>query len=283
VKMNPTMISSVPPTARAARCTRRRRHLAAQRGVSIVEGMVAAVIGITILSGTVACMIGATGTVDRCRTLTSLQTRGGTSADEMFYQLRGCSAVLASQSLNSVTYSTSASSVVFGAPGLSIDANGNADILSVTDYFAYAYSSDNKKLYETLVPGTGSYRKARTNYTLASNVSGVTFTYKVRDQFTATATGSVSQTLKQTATGTPTAYVNGVQGTCTYSSGTVTVSGVTKGDDIEVIYPISPTNTSALASVTQVDATVTLAQAIDNRGTRTVTLNGTSRLRNVRN
>jgi hypothetical protein len=93
----------------------------------------------------------------------------------------------------------------------------------------------------------------------------------------------VSQTLSQTTTGTPTAYVNGAQGTCTYSSGTVTVSNVTKGDDIEVIYPVSATNSTALPKVTQVDVTVTLAQAIDNRGTRTITLNGTARLRNVRN
>jgi hypothetical protein len=248
--------------------------------------MVAAVIGLTIISGTVACMIGATGTVDRCRTLTSLQTRGGTGADEMLYQMRGCSTVLSGSSAApsgtfSSTYTTSTTGIVFGAPGLSVDSSGNADILSVTDYFAYTYSGDAKKLYETIVPGTGSYRKARTNYTLASNVSGVTFTYKVRDQVTATAT-TVTKALSQTATGTPTAYANGVQKTCTLSSNTATVSGVSIGDDIELVYPVSSSNTSALASVTQVDATISLAQAIDNRGTRTVTLNGTSRLRNVR-
>jgi hypothetical protein len=262
-----------------ARAQRRR----AQAGASLLETLFTVFIGTLILGGTVACMVGAASSADRAQTFGGLQTQGRKATDELLYELRGASAVLASQTLAATAYTTSASTIVFSGPGLTLDASSNPDVLSaITDYYAFSYDSNGTTLYETIVPGTGSVRPTRTRMVMAKNVSAFSLTYKVRDQYKATSTGSYSHALLYAATATPTAYVNGAMTTCTLSGQTATISSVTSGADVEFVYPVSPTNTSALASVTQVDATITMQQVSGKAITRTITLNGTARLRNVR-
>jgi hypothetical protein len=266
----------------AARTRRRRRG---QAGISLIEALVTAFIGTLVLTGTVTCMVGVASSADRAQTYGVLQARSQKASDELLYELRGASQVLASRTINGVTYTTGASSVVFSAPGLSI-SSGTPDILtSVTDYFAFAYSPDTKILYQSISPGTGSVRPTRTAMALAKKVNSVAFTYQVREQFTASTAGTFSKVLTYTATGTPMAYVDGQNRTCTYTSGTNTasVSSVTLGQDVEFVYPVSPTNTAALAKVSRIDATITTSDVSGANKTRTVTLSGTARLRNVRN
>jgi len=269
---------------KSSRC-RARRGRRAQHGATLVEALVTAFIGTLILTGTAACMIAASSTADRVQTLGGLQMKAQRATDEMLYQLRGGSQVLTSQTLAGTSYTTSANDIVISSPGLSTDYNGFPDILTaVTDYFAYDYDADQKKLYETIVPGTGSNRPARTRMVLAKEVTAVTFTYRVREQVRNLSSGSYSKVLAYTATATPTAYVNGAKQTCSYntSTRTATISSVPLGADVEFVYPVSPSDTSALAKVTQVDATVTLAETSGRSVTRTVTLSGTARLRNMR-
>jgi hypothetical protein len=204
--------------------------------------------------------------------------------DETLYQLRGCSQVLASHVLNGETHTTSASEVVLMSPGYN-PASPKIFLGSVTDYIAIQYDATSKRLIETIIPGPGSVRPARNKQVIARNVKSCTFTYRVRDIFTSGSSGSTKFTLNATPLSTPVLYVNGVLTSYTYNSSnnsaTVSLSG--KSNDVQFVYDITPSSgTDALARVCEVNAIFQLSTTDGRQITRTATLHGAARLRNVR-
>jgi hypothetical protein len=200
--------------------------------------------------------------------------------DEILYQLRGSGLIVASQTLGGTAYTTGNSTVTGVAPGY--DPAAPTVILSgVQDAIAFKYDSQAQTVSETVVPGVGSVRPSRSQHVIARNVQSLTYTYRVRDQFTSNAAGSVSFPLSASPQSTPTAYVNGSASTCTVSGTTATVTAPTAGADIQFVYPVTPTSTT-LPFVSEVDVTMNF-QALDSRQiARTMAIQGGARLRNQR-
>jgi hypothetical protein len=213
------------------------------------------------------------------------QTGGSRQAmDETLYQLRGANQVVRSQSVNGTTTTTGVSQVVLAAPGYD-PAIAKFYLDNITDYVTLRYDATTKQLLETIVPGTGSVRPTRTNYVLARNVAGCTFTYRVRDYFVSSSTGNTRFTLNATPLSAPKAYVNGVATTGSYNSsnGTYQVNLNSSKSDVQFVYEISPTSGSnAMALVGEVDVVLQFSDKDSRQMTRTMTLQGAARLRNSR-
>lgn len=297
--------------------TARRR---ARAGFSIMEGlMTAAVLGVLLSSA-----LGISGAVARSGSRGDVETQmvgdARLAVDEMLYQIRSASHVVASQSLTSggstLTYTTTAASgsianstvslantttssgstYVFAAPGY--DPAAPTVLLSgVTDYIAIQYDKAAGKVYEVVVPGTGSKRQARTSRrALLKNVKSFYCTFKARDYALATGT-SLTVTLRAKPISTPVVYVNGAVRTSNVtvaslgSTATVTLSSLTSGDDVQVVYDVDPSTYATLTSSLTDDefkpaleATIDIQLAAKDGQNieRVIDLDGAARLRNRR-
>jgi len=147
------------------------------------------------------------------------------------------------------------------------------------------------RLVESIQPGSGSVRPARNEKTLARDVAGVTFRYRVRDWFEVSRGGGTTFTLSAPPVGTPTAFVNGVQTRCVASGTSYRIVPPTTrsedafraGDEVQFLYEVSPTAGSAvLSKVTQIDVIVRTLKKDARRIDRELTLQGSARLRNQR-
>jgi hypothetical protein len=261
------------------------RHRAPRvRGFSIVEFTVAGFVMLLTLLAALSVSSVSLRAADKNYTEVG-QTGGSRQAmDETLYQLRGANEVRSSQVVNGTTTTTGASQVVLAAPGYD-PAVARFYLDNVTDYVSLRYDATNKRLLETIVPGTGSVRPVRTNYVLARNVVGCTFTYRVRDYFVSNATGNTRFTLNAKPLSTPRVYVNGVatNGSYNSSNGTYQVNLSSTKSDVQFVYEISPTSgRSAMLLVGEVDVVLQLADKDSRQVTRTMTLQGAARLRNSR-
>lgn len=253
-------------------------------GSSLFEVLVALFVLALLLGGVMALTLVVRRIDTRNQAESPMANAGRASADEINYRLRAASLVVATSSASSVASSGSSINLKLQAFNTTL---GNPVLTGVYDYVAFVYDSTARTLSETVVPGTLSTRAGRNNFVLATKVISVTYTYLVRNQFTANTTGSVTKTLTATPTATPTVYVLGAgtsNFTYTVGSQQITVNGLTNGNDFEVVYPISPTANSGgdLLWVTGVNAQIVL-QTLDGFAiTRTVTEATGARFRNQR-
>jgi hypothetical protein len=255
-----------------------------ERAFSIAEFILAAFVISMTLVVTLSVSSVALRATDKNTTTDSLSGTSRLAMDESLLHLRGANQVVASQSVNGTTYTTSASQIVLAEPGYD-PATTKFYLDNVTDYTVIRYDANTKTIIETIAPGTGSVRPSRQNYVLARNVSSCTFTYRVRDYFNSSSTGNIKFTLSASATATPTCYVNGTQTSYSFNSsnGTAQVQINTKNSDVQFVYTINPTSVSAtMASVCEVAVVFQFATTDSRQITRSTTLQGAARLRNLR-
>jgi Tfp pilus assembly protein PilW len=255
-----------------------------RRGLTLIEVMIAGTIFLMVLTAILSFCAGVARATDRRQVEAALADAGRRATDEVLLQARAATRVLPSQSLNGVPFATSGTGVVFAAPGYDAAAAG-VILPAVTDAVAVSYDAPGRALRETIVPGAGSARPARTGFTIAENVSGVAFRYHVREQFKSA--GLTTYTLKAAALAAPAAYVAGRSVPCTWNAaapGAVTVASAPVGSDVQFVYVVSPTTNSgaALQHVNLVEVTLTLSDTDGRSAVRTVTLSGSARLRNQR-
>ncbi len=260
-------------------------------GSSLTEMMVAMVIFSLLVASMIlglrAMAVGASQQV--ADSGIGLDARRG--VDEMLMQMRYASGVYSSHTVGTQTYTTSNSTIVMTAVGYD-PATVGLVLPGVTDYMIFQYDATKKEIRETLIPGTGSKRSARSNYLLARNVESIALTYRVREQYNQPVSGSVYP-LKATSIATPLVTIKGVPSTGGWAPSVpkqITVN-TTPGDDVQVLYPVSATdtdavpllsNTAAVPRVQQVDVAVKFS-AVDSRGTtRKLTMWGSACLRNRR-
>jgi hypothetical protein len=266
------------------------------RGATLVESMVALFITVLIVTAMAAGLrtmaIGASQQV----TDSGMGFDARRGVDEMLSHMRYGAAVVPSFTSGTKTYTTSGSTVVMSAMGY--DGTKPEIILAtVTDYLIFEYDATRKEIRETIIPGLGSKRVARTNYRLARNVSGLTFTYRVRQQLIQN-TATKVHTLIPSATSAPSVIVGGVP--LTVDGVPVTVGGVpssglwvaskpaelsvtaTINSDVQAFYPVSASDATALQHVQQVDAKIDLSDTDAKSNTRTLTMSGIACLRNRR-
>lgn len=264
------------------RSSSRRRNRACL-GVSSAEMMTGLFLTTTILAGVSTVSLVTARAAEDTKISATLSTTQQTAADEILYQLRAGSEVVTSSQINGITYTTGANSIVFKASAYNASTGGSI-LTGQNDVIVFSYDSQAKALRETTVPAIGSLRGTRNRFKLAKNVTGVTFSYLARDQFTAMTSGTTTYTLNTRATATPTVYVNGEVGTCTYNSTTrvATVTNTPLGADIQFQYTVDPSSSDALLRVSQVNVSVTVAATNNRQSTQTITLSGAARLRNCR-
>jgi hypothetical protein len=220
---------------------------------------------------------------DKNNTETGMTGSSRLAMDEALYQIRGAKQVLAASPITGLSGTTGASQIVLAAPGYN-PAVTSFYLDNITDYVVLRYDTTSKKLFQSLVPGTGSVRPLRTNYVLASNVSSCAFSYRVRDYFTSGAKNNAQFTLKAVPLSRPVMYVNGVQTDSFNISGqTVTISLTSKSNDIQFVYSINPaTAGTTLEFVGEVEIALNLLAKDSRQADRTLTLQGAARLRNNR-
>jgi len=260
---------------------RRRRRQA----FTIIETVISIIVATTVLGTVISLALAVGRSNTRALVEAPMLNAGGTSVDELNTDLRGTTLVVSSFTASGSTYVSGTSSCALQAQAYNL-ALGNPIVTGVYDYIGLTYDSTAKQLLETISPGSGSTRITRTNFVMASNVSAATFTYYARDQFSASSASSTF-TLSATPTVTPSVYVAGSKTTnFTYVSGTkqITVSGMTSGNDVEVVYSVSPTASSGadLAAATSVVIQFTQSQTDDLGVVRTVTHVAGTRIRNRR-
>jgi type II secretory pathway pseudopilin PulG len=258
--------------------SRRRRR--AMGGLTIIEMLVTTFVFSLAMAGVLALISAASIAFDKGRTETDQGNDARLAMDEMLCQLRASGLIVASQTLGGTTFTTG-SAVVTGVAPAYDPATTNVILSGVSDAIAFKYDSQAQTVSETIVAGTGSVRPNRSQRVIARNVQSLACTYRVRDQFTATASGNVNLTLSAAPQATPAVYVNGAAGTCTVSGTTATVNSPAAGADIQLVYPVTPTS-ATLPFVSEVDVTMNF-QALDSRRiARTMTIQGGARLRNQR-
>jgi Tfp pilus assembly protein PilV len=266
--------------------SRRFGRRRAQRGVSLVETVTATVIFTAVIAGTAALTSVVFRTNTRAMVEAPMANASRSSLDELNFQLRGGTAVVPSFTANSLTYSSTTTSVALKSQAFNTTL-ANPIISGVFDYVGFTYDSTAHQLTETILPGTGGTRPARNSFVIAKNVSAVTFSYLARNQFTAASSSSTVFSLSALPIATPTVYINGAQtSNFSWSAGSqqVTVNGLVSGSDVQVVYTVSPTASSgvALNAVTQVTARLDLQKTDGMNITRTFTLEAGARLRNQR-
>lgn len=154
-----------------------------RRGMTLSE----MVVGMGVVSVTFFGALTLTTSVlhssEKLRTESGLTNDARLSTDEMLYGLRSAERILVSATVGGRTYTTGATEVVFQAPGYQVNGGGDGgEILSgVTDLIAYRYDPDTQKITESIEPGTGSARPARSEKVIATNVESMVFTFKQRD------------------------------------------------------------------------------------------------------
>jgi hypothetical protein len=246
----------------------------------LIEVLVGTFVLSLVSAGALGVISAVSTTFSRLATESDEVTAARLAMDEMTFELRGANQVLAAQTLNGVTFTTGGSTLVFSAPGYD-PATAAVFLGGVTDYVAFQHDAAARTLSETLVKGAGSVRPDRNQKVIARSVESAVFTYRVRDQFTAKTTGLGTFTLSATPQTTPVVYINGSASSCTLVGKVATVTIPSKNADVKYFYTDTPC-ADTLPSVTEVDLTMTL-QANDSRNiTRTLTLSGGARLRNLR-
>jgi hypothetical protein len=261
-------------------CSPSRRALA---GGSLLEMLVGASVSLVVVGSFTQYV----SHVSRAMTRQQADVDAGGSArasmDDLLLYLRGADKVLPSLTVSNTTYTTDGVDLVFQAPAYNPTTAG-VIISGIYDKIVFDYNPTKREIRETIVPGTGSIRPSRQGFLVAKNVAGVTYTFSVRQQFTATMSGSNIFTLDATPIAKPVVVVNGVAKTCTYdaTSKRVTVDAGVTGADVQVLYAILPSDTVGLPLVSQINLEVTVETKDGLRQVRQVTMPGGARLRNRR-
>ncbi len=260
----------------------KKRSTSSRRGFSFPEAMIT----VFIFSLVVTCMaaglramsIGASQQVTD--TALGLDARKG--VDEMLSQMRYARDVTGSHAFGGKTYTTNGSTIVMTSYGYDPLTPGVV-LPTVTDYMIFEYDAASKQIRETLIPGAGSTRIARTNYVIAKNVESVTFTYRARDQ-EVQRSAITAHTLSANAISKPLVSVNGEPHTGGWLPGLPNRVGVTakSGADVQFFYPVSPADTDALDNIQQVDVEVNLSSTDSRNIVRKLTMSGSACLRNRR-
>lgn len=152
------------------------------------------------------------------------------------------------------SYTTSSSTICIVAP--SYDNYGVMD--GVYDHIIYRISSN--KLVRTVYPASGSARPAETDGVIVRRASSLSFTYVAHDSFTADGTAR-SFTLSTYWTAAPACRFNGdlLASGVSYNSSAHTASfsnAPAAGSVMEFIYQVSPSQSGAIVTASEVRFTV---------------------------
>lgn len=279
---SPLFCFAVSHNKTALFCSRRKN--ARSRGAAVSELISTFFVTALIMALAANLLTLVNKTAARQRTEAPLSAAAALSINEVTAQLRGGDQVMASQTLNGTTYTTSTSSLVVRAPSFN-PATAAVKLSGINDYLVFSYDSSTKQLTETVVPGVGSVRTARTGMVLGKNVTNVSFAYRARDQYKTLLPGIYTPPapgLSGTPTAAPTAVVNGVITPCTFSALSPRFPTVMApaGADVEFMYSINPAVSADLACVSEINAAFTLSNTDATGVTRTVIMPGAVRLRN---
>jgi hypothetical protein len=291
--------------SRALDMRRRRRR---DSGFNLAELTVTSLMMAMLVSG-VLMMV---GTVQRSSTRHSTESEladdSRLTMDEMLYHLRSGRDVLPSATVGGRTVTTGRTasgglSLVFRAQGFDDSDPQNPRLLTgVYDTVAFRWEQDDPanpqaggRLYESIAPGPGSRRPARTDKVLAKGVRSLALTLRASDRFEAAGGTSAASTFPNTFTlgaapaAAPACFVNGTAAPCTWQPGgtSVTVNGLRRRDEVQVLYPVSQgsgatVDAAALPRVSEVDVALTMAQKDARNVDRVQILHGGARLRNQR-
>lgn len=276
---------------------RNRRRL---RGITAVEMLVGALAFSVTLISVANLNIGvgrAAGAYERSN---RLSRNSRITLDEGLFRLRGAESVqptFGSLALGPTTAIFRLPAYNPSTPGFFID--------NVFDTIVITYDTQNRRILETIYPGSGSARAPRTNWVIAKDVTSATFDFVARQNFRALDTGNQTFTLRApiaaesvstTTTGTggntvirtyvtgAQAYVNGMPTSFSYNptNQTITVSCPARGADVQILYPVRPDSDggSSRQFITQVKFNVNMRDPNNEKGN--VTLQGLSLLRNRR-
>lgn len=256
---------------------------------SLTETMLGAALGILLTAGLVEFSLATLWAADKTFTADTLTRAGRAGLDEILYQTRGASAVLGQTTLNASAVRSSSSTLVLESPSYDVDTS-DFRIAGQYDTIVFAYDSPSHTVQETIVRGNGTDRPSRTDFVIARNVAHFNISYRVRDTFTAPASGSTTAyTLSQTpTTGAPlTILVDGVPATGTLSGAAVTLAGAAPGAgaNVQISYPVTPTSGGAnpAAGASGVTVTMEMSTAGGKRSsTQSWAIEGSARLRNLR-
>ncbi len=155
------------------------------RGATLLEAAVACAISSLLIISLLSIAPGVAQSNDRQLTEMPIKSSGRTTIDEMLFQLRAANGILPSQTLNRTKFTSDSQNIVFTAPAYNDKAADNSDVTLAGSLNTVAFSYDPARgnLYETIVPQTGSARKSRPRYLLASNVVGVAYTYYAHEHY----------------------------------------------------------------------------------------------------
>jgi len=263
--------------------TRSSRSRLSQVGSSLIEVLVGASVSLVVVGSFTQFV----SHISRATTRQQADMDAGgparASMDDLLLYLRGADKVLPSLTVNSTTYTTDGSDLVFQAPAYNPNTTG-VIISGVYDKVVFDYNATKREIRETIVPGSGSIRPARQGFLVAKNVASVTYSFNVRQQFTSTISGSNTFTLDATPIAKPVVVVNGLAKACTYNASTrnVTVDAGSAGADVQMLYAILPTDTVGLPLVSQINLQVTVETKDGLQQVRQVSMPGGARLRNRR-
>lgn len=144
-------------------------------GLTIIELLVAMTISIVVAGVITAIFVNAWRAHISQEDYSELQQKSRQSVDEITNTIKVSSGVLASHTVNSVTYTTSANTLVLKTP--SIDDN-NA-VLTATDYFVFRLDPNNSTKLQRLVfadPSSTRY-SLPTSFNLNDRMGTLVFAY----------------------------------------------------------------------------------------------------------
>jgi Tfp pilus assembly protein PilW len=253
------------------------------QGLSLTEVLVAGFVLALVFTGVATFVNGVGSAMSRQETTNELSNYSRLAMDEMLLHLRGAKSVLPARSVNGTDFHTDTNDIVFLAPGYDPAAT-QVVLPNVDDTVAFQFDAGDGTIKETIVPGTGSTRAVRQAKVIARNVRDVAYTFSVREEFTAAATGSQTFTLRAAPQAAPMVLIDGVGVQSGYDaeSRAVTVEVPVRGAKVQAVYNIPTADTASYPLVTQVDIAVTFAGKDSRQRAYTFVMPGSARLRNHR-
>ena len=268
------------------------------RGATLLEAVIACAISSLLIISLLSIASGVVQSNDRQLTEMPIKNSGRTTIDEMLFQLRAANSILPSQTLNGTKFTSDTQNIVFTAPAYNDKAADNSDVTlaGATDTVAFSFDAARGNLYETIVPQTGSARKSRPHYLLASKVVNVAYTYYAHEHYHYSSPIILNQILSlqaswpQGSSPTVKVLVNskaalGYLANPNQTLHTIALLNIPQGNaDIDIFYIVdgSGGGTIPFNVVNQVDATVTIRDTDGRRVQRTFTIAGSANLRNER-
>lgn len=258
-----------------------RRRLV--RGLSLTEVLVAGFVLALVLTGVATFVNGVGSAMSRQETTNDLSNYSRLTMDEMLLHLREAKRLIPTRNINGADFQTDTNDIVFLTPGYD-PATTQVVLPNVDDTIAFQFDAEEGAIKETIVPGTGSTRPVRQAKVIARNVRDVAYTFSVREEFTAPATGSQSFMLRAIPRTAPMVQIDGIGVQSSYDpeARAVTAEVPVRGAKVQVVYGISTADTASYPLVTQVDIAVTFAGIDSRQRTYSFITPGSARLRNHR-